>query len=253
MENRAQFGIAPLDNALNGGIPLKNLVLLSGGPGTGKSTLSLQFLMAGAELGEKGLYISTEQTQDELVKQGDKYGWKLENLINNGLIRVIHVNILDESTTFNTIIQEYEKLKPQRIVVDSLTTFSEYLATTEFSRDLLIKRGGVAVRTVDQIVPKNISERTITKRLLATMIERIKRLGATTIMISELPEKGENLSSDGISEFLSDGVILLHHLGIGLTQFRSLQIKKMRYTAHSNEIYGYDFKEKGIEFIENAV
>jgi KaiC/GvpD/RAD55 family RecA-like ATPase len=253
MEERSSFGIKAFDDALNGGIPNRSLVLLSGGPGTGKSTLCLHFLINGAKTGKKGLYVSTEQTEEELIKQSEKYDWELAALIKKGLIQIIHIDILDDSATFKNIIEAHQKQKPERMVIDSLTTFSEYLATTEFSRDLLIKRGGVANRTIDQIVPKNISERTMTKRMLATMIERIKGLGSTTIMISELPEKTDYLSSDGISEFLADGVIVLHHLGVGLTQFRSLQIKKMRYTGHSNEYLAYDFKQSGIEFVENAV
>ena len=66
---RVKFGVQGLDKALNGGIPKGNLVLISGGAGTGKTTFCLQFLVNGALLfGEKGLLITTEQNQVELRK-----------------------------------------------------------------------------------------------------------------------------------------------------------------------------------------
>jgi len=67
--DRVKTGIEGLDKALNGGIPYRNVVLVSGGAGTGKSTLCLQYLVNGAKLyGEKGLYISTEQSREELLR-----------------------------------------------------------------------------------------------------------------------------------------------------------------------------------------
>ena len=64
---RTKTGIQGLDKALMGGFPQGNTVLISGGAGTGKSTFCLQFLINGAALfGEKGLYVSTEQTREEL-------------------------------------------------------------------------------------------------------------------------------------------------------------------------------------------
>ena len=78
---KTKFGIQGLDKALEGGIPGGNLVLISGGAGTGKSTLCLQFLLNGATLfGEKALYISTEQSSEELFKQAASFGWDLEKL-----------------------------------------------------------------------------------------------------------------------------------------------------------------------------
>jgi len=68
----------------------------------------------------------------------------------------------------------------------------------------------------------------------------------TTLMTTELPEGGERLSADGVSEFIADGVILLHYLGIGSAENRSALIRKMRYTSHQKEIMLYDIIESGI-------
>lgn len=253
MQKRKKFGIGKLDQALNGGIPEGNIVLVSGGPGTGKSTICLQYLMSGALTGEKGLYVSTEQNKDEILKQAEAYAWPLSDLFEKNMLQILHINILEEEDTFQKVVEAYDKLKPERLVIDSLTTYSDYVVTHEFSRDLLIRRGGVPQRNIDKVIPTSISEKTLTKRMLASMITKIKNMNVTSLLTSELPEKAETLSSDGISEFLADGVITLHHLGVGLTQFRSLQIRKMRYTGHSNDYLGYDFKEHGVEIVEDAV
>ena len=71
---RTKTGIQGLDRALNGGIPSGNMVLVSGGAGTGKSTFCLEFIVNGANtFGEKGLYLSTEQNKDELYKQASLF------------------------------------------------------------------------------------------------------------------------------------------------------------------------------------
>lgn len=253
LEDRCEFGIQGLDSALCGGIPRNNLVLLSGGAGTGKSTLALHFLVSGVNAGEKGLYVSTEQSQTELIKQASKYSIDLDALIKKNLVKIIFVDVLRETSLLEKIRNEVKAFSPSRIIVDSLSTFSEFVSASDFSRDILLKRGGVAIRTIDQVVPPRISERTMTKRMLGMLIATLRGLSATVLMTSELPESGELLSSDGISEFLADGVIVLHHLGVGLSQFRNLQIRKMRYSKHSNEVFGYDFGDKGIVFVENAV
>ncbi len=253
MDERVKTGIDGLDAALNGGIPKGNLVLISGGAGTGKSTLCMQYLLAGAKAGENCLYVSTEQSDKEFLRQAEKYGWPLKELIDAGKIRVLYVDILSEDNAFSKIIDTISSFSPSRVAVDSLTTFSEYTGMNEYSKEVLLKRGGVALRSVDQIMPLRVSERTVIKRMLASLLARLRSTNATILLTSELPEKGNKLSSDGISEFLADGVLMLNHLGVGLSQFRSLQVRKMRYTGHSNDTFGYDFKQNGIEFVENAV
>src|SRR3989344_4985285 len=93
---RVKFGIQGLDKALDGGIPKNNLVLVSGGAGTWKSTLCLQYLINGASLfGERGLYVSTEQSEAELKRAAERFGWNLDKLIKDNLVRIHYINILE--------------------------------------------------------------------------------------------------------------------------------------------------------------
>ena len=246
MGERVTTGIVGLDKALRGGIPKGNLVLLSGGAGTGKTTFCLQYLLAGVSSGEKGFYITTEQKEFELEKQAASYGWNIKKFVQEGLLEINYLDILSEDSIIANIKETIKRFSPSRIVLDSMSTFSEYAAVTDFAKELLLKRGGVAVRSIDEIPPRQLSEKTIIRRMLASLLGELKSFNATILLTSELPEKGSRLSSDGISEFLSDGVVILKHLGVGSTDLMSLQIVKMRYTPHKRESLFYEFSDKGL-------
>ena len=74
---RASTGIAGLDDILGGGLARNRLHLLEGSPGTGKTTIALQFLMAGGEIGEAGIYISLAETEKELRDGARSHGWTI--------------------------------------------------------------------------------------------------------------------------------------------------------------------------------
>lgn len=245
--DRVELGIAGLDRALKGGLPKGNIVLVSGGAGTGKSTLCLHYLVTGARRGEKSLYVTTEQNEGALSRQADNYGLSFKKLVDEGLIRVLYVDILQEDGIIQKIRDVVKSFLPQRIVVDSLTTFSEYASSTDLARDILLRQGGVAVRNIDQVVPGVISERTMIKRMLASLITELRGFGSTVLLTSELPEKGDRLSSDGVTEFLADGVILLYYWEIGTVEERAMKIRKMRYTSHETRSLFYCIGDDGIE------
>src|SRR5579862_1035950 len=73
-------GIAGLDEVLGGGLPAGHLYLVEGTPGAGKTTLGLQFLIQGRELGQKGLYVTLSETSEELAQGAQSHGWDLQDL-----------------------------------------------------------------------------------------------------------------------------------------------------------------------------
>ena len=77
---RASTGVAGLDEILGGGLPPNHLYLLDGEPGTGKTTLALQFLLAGAAHGARGLYVTLSESRTELVEVAASHGWSLESV-----------------------------------------------------------------------------------------------------------------------------------------------------------------------------
>src|SRR5919107_388106 len=77
VSDKAKTGIAGLDDVLAGGLVRNRFYLLEGSPGTGKTTMALQFLLEGAAQGEVGLYITLSETKEELCEGAVSHGWKL--------------------------------------------------------------------------------------------------------------------------------------------------------------------------------
>ncbi len=131
---RAATGVAGLDDILNGGLARNRMHLLEGSPGTGKTTIALQFLMEGAAQGEPGIYVSLAETDRELRDGARSHGWELGGLIEivelvppeSALDPEQHQSLLYSSDlelgeTIQRLFQAIERLKPKRVVVDSLS------------------------------------------------------------------------------------------------------------------------------------
>ena len=245
MVERVKTGIEGLDKALNGGIPAKNLVLVSGGAGTGKSTLCMQFLVNGAKMfKERGLYISTEQSEGELKKQGEQYGWNIFELEEKGLLKIIYIDIIKENRFLERTREAIKNFKPKRLVIDSMSTMSDYMAVTDYGR-----KNWSVTSVQNTSIPMFFSEKLMSKKILSALISELKDFDATALLTTELSEDGKELSADGLSEFICDGVLVLKSLAVGESLSRNIEIKKMRYTAISGGIKSYELSSKGIEFV----
>ena len=92
VEGRVSTGIAGLDDILGGGLPANRVYLIEGEPGTGKTTLALQFLLAGRECGERGLYVTLSESEEELRVSAASHGWSLDGL---DLFQLVSDTVLD--------------------------------------------------------------------------------------------------------------------------------------------------------------
>lgn len=129
----AVSGIAELDSILRGGFPRNRMCLLQGPPGSGKTTLALQFLLAGAEQGEKGAYITFSETEVELRQSAKSHGWSLNALsvidlttMNDELgmeeqYTVLHPADVELAETSTELLKKIKALSPRRLVLDSLS------------------------------------------------------------------------------------------------------------------------------------
>jgi KaiC/GvpD/RAD55 family RecA-like ATPase len=239
---RTKTGIQGLDKALQGGIPQGNIVLVAGGAGTGKSTLALQFCVNGASLlGEKSLYISTEQNKKELYKQANGFNWDLEGLEQRNLLKIVYLDITENDAFLEKINSFIKDFQPKRIVIDSLTTLTDSMLISGVLED----NGFSMIKIAESVSPVPRSEKIIAKTLLYHLFKTLKTHNITTLLTTELPEDQKQLSADGISEFVSDGVLLLNSVSVGDSLSRSIIVKKMRYTKIDSGIKSYDILETG--------
>jgi len=130
---RVSTGSDGLDDILGGGLDANRMYLYEGRPGTGKTTISLQFLLRGVRDGERVLYISLSETRRELNLVAHRHGWSLDGVEIFELVppettldpdrelTVFHPAEMELSETTNLIFREVERINPARIVLDSLS------------------------------------------------------------------------------------------------------------------------------------
>jgi circadian clock protein KaiC len=129
---RVDTSIGGLDAILGGGLPADRLYLVEGDPGTGKTTLALQFLLAGVRRGEAALYVTLSETHDELRAVAESHGWSLDGVAIHELsadaslradtqYTVFHPSEVELGDTMNTVLATLERVRPRRVVFDSLS------------------------------------------------------------------------------------------------------------------------------------
>src|SRR5215813_3598921 len=131
---RASTGIVGLDEILIGGLARSRLHLLEGSPGTGKTTMALQFLCAGADAGEIGIYVSLAETESELREGAKSHGWTIgpnieifelvppESVLDPDQQQsLLYSSDLELGETIKRILESIERVRPKRVVIDSLS------------------------------------------------------------------------------------------------------------------------------------
>ncbi len=131
--SHASTGIVGLDDVLAGGLPRNHLFLVEGHPGTGKTTLALQFLLAGQRAGENGLYVTLSESKGEILEVGESHGWNLqslpifemspgdEELSPEEQYTVFHPSDVELNDTTKSVLQQVDQANPSRVVFDSLS------------------------------------------------------------------------------------------------------------------------------------
>jgi len=216
---RVKTGIPGLDDLVKGGFPKSSTVLVTGGPGTGKTILSAQFVVRGAEkYKEPGIFISLEEEPERIVMNLESsFNWPLKVLLKKKMITIIRAELYDFAKLRLMIEEEVEKLNAKRLVLDPGTVIGMF-----FEKELEIRRAFLELN-----------------RLL-------KRLDCTTLLTCEVPEGREALSAFGVEEFTSDGIIVLHCLREKNVFVRALSVRKMRATDHDMGIHPIKITNDGI-------
>lgn len=129
---RISTGIDGLDDILRGGLTAQRVYLVEGSPGTGKTTLGLQFLRDGAARGERGLYITLSETADELIAVAASHGWDMDGIAIHELASdneldpdaqqsVFHPAEVELGETTQNVMEQVDRIRPSRVVFDSLS------------------------------------------------------------------------------------------------------------------------------------
>ncbi len=228
---RCATGIDGLDNILGGGIPRGNMVLVAGSVGTGKTTLCLEFLVRGAERGERSLFLSVTEASSKLIQNLSTFEFFRTDLIEQGeLVFVDLPSVYDRlglgkeelapeeiDIVIRTISDLVRSLGAKRLVLDSLTSVCYRIRKDEQIRDFMLRLG-----------------------------QELNEAGCTSLLVSEIGPTPGRYSLHGVEEAIVDGVILLWNTRRLGDILRVVQIVKMRGTAHSRAQYVLELTPIGI-------
>jgi KaiC domain protein len=221
LNSRITSGIIGLDEMIGGGFPAGHIVVAVGDPGTGKTTLALQYIAEGLYNGEPGIYISIEEEKESIISTANSYDWDLEKHIRERKLALLKLDLSDIKTTARRMKSELPEiiktLGARRLVIDSITLFS---------------------MTYDDPIERRL-------RLLG-LINVIKKAGVTALFTAEVDPGTHLHSRDGIVEYAADGILSLQQSDSLKNAKLIMRVLKMRRTAHDRLYRPYEITGNGI-------
>ncbi|MCD6139970.1 MAG: ATPase [Thermococcus sp.] len=223
-------GVEGLDKMLNGGLIPGRAYLVKGGPGAGKTTLAMHFLMEGIKNKEKGLYITFEEPVSTLKEDMRKFAFDLEHP-NIKLIDATPVG--EKKTIFADVLYEEFATSFEKLT----RTISEELKTEKYSRIVIDPITMIKLTIVDELEYR---------RTFIAFLKAISKYNATIIFTSEL-------ETSDIEEYLVSGVIELRVIEERGKTLRGIKIIKFRGSTFDEELRPYRITSKGIKVYHQEV
>jgi circadian clock protein KaiC len=218
--DRVATGISGLDAMLHGGVYRGSITLIEGAGGIGKTTLCLQFLVANARKGERGLFLSFEEPVGQIIRTMKNYGMKYDKLHDKLAIESYVPEALSPLHYYQIIRSLLETERPSNLIIDSLTAIQHVLPKDDFIQ---------FIRYV---------------QLLS------KEKGLTVLLTSALGTI-EAATQSGVST-LSDNIILLTYRKTGHKIFNELTVLKTRGAPHDRTIRTYEIISRGIKLTSRS-
>ncbi|MFQ6009751.1 MAG: RAD55 family ATPase [Candidatus Aenigmatarchaeota archaeon] len=223
---KVDTGIRGLNKLLNGGFLPGKVILVSGVTGTGKTTLAMQFVHAGTQKGENGLFITLEQNKKKMTNDMLSVGMDIKR---NKRLTLIGGSMADIMR-----FQDKVKAKPR----DFLDEIGEVI------RQKRIKRVAIDSINLFLMLFKNEEQR---RRALLTLTDMLSNLGCTSVLTTEVREGSSDISWYGFEEFVVDGVITLtNNISFDKYYKNAISIRKMRGASHRKSLVEYRITNKGI-------
>jgi len=223
-ESRVPFGIKSLDSMICGGLLKSSANLVEGAPGTGKTTLGMQFIYNGITMyNEPGLILTFEEFPQQYYHDALRFGWDLKKLEEEGKLRIIFSDPATALNEFDKVdgmfVMLLEELGAKRVVVDSMTHF-------------------------EPLAQDPCEQRDLEKRF----INALKREGVTSILLRENDSLLGNVSQiTSKIPFIVDTYVLLRYVEIDSVIEKALCFLKMRGSDHQKDIRCFSVTDNGIE------
>lgn len=226
-------GVAGLDDILRGGLSADCLYLLTGTPGTGKTTLAMQFLLSGVKAGDSALYVTLSESRREIEKVARSHGWDISgvricelvpserNLAADQQLTVFNPSELELGETTEALIEAVREHKPKRVVIDSLSELR------------LVAQSSLRYR-----------------RQILALKQFFGGQDCTALMLDDCT--GE--SADGQLESIAHGVVLLEQLANQYgAERRRLRVVKMRGVSFRGGYHDFAIRKGGLDVFPRLI
>jgi len=234
-EDRLRTGVGGLDDILDGGLPKGHLYLLEGDPGTGKTTIALQFLLEGVAKGEPGMYVTLSESKRELEQVAESHGWSTEGFTIYEMIApdedlggeaqytVFHPSEVELADTITAIVKQVAEVSPERVVFDSLSEFRM------LARDPLRYR-----------------------RQILALKRHFAGMNCTVLLLDDRTAEGG--TNDLQLQSIAHGVIKLQSLGrdFGIKR-RRMEVHKLRASRFREGYHDYAIQTGGVEIYPRLI
>ena len=231
---RVVTGIPGFDKIVGGGIPRRNVVLLAGGPGTGKSISGQQYIYNGLMRGENAVLVVLEEHPVQVRISMSQFGWDITKFEEEGKLAVVDA--------FTAGIGE--AAKRERYVVrapDDFMTLVDVLR--EAIRDIHAVRA-----VVDSVTTLYITKPALARGIVLQLKKILSGMGCTSLLISQVSVTERGFGGPGV-EHAADGIIRLDLDEMNGELKRSIIVWKMRGTAHSMRRHPFQITNMGIEIM----
>jgi len=216
-EPLVKSGIFGLDPLIGGGFRDKTAHVIVGSSGTGKTTFAMQFIMHGIDEGQQGLYVTLEETPEQIVREAELMGFKMKEQIDKNLF-FIHL----KGKNFKKMIEE------------------QLPALVKARADYDIKTRVV----IDPMTPViwATSDRLEQRELIGRLFYTLKELGVVIATVEEHAKPGETVGEDVLLPiYLSDGALHVEYYPVGGAFNRTIKVIKIRGAHHGEGVYPYFF------------
>jgi KaiC domain protein len=227
--DRIEIGIEGLDEMILGGVPERSLMVVIGSAGTGKTTFGLQFLRQALLNDEKAVYISLEESREQILSTAEDKGWAFEQYADEEQLAIVDLDPIEMANSLASIRNDLPRLiddfGADRLVLDSVSLLEMMYDNTAARRSEVFD-----------------------------FTRSLKQAGVTTMLTSEANEDNAYASRHGIVEYLTDAVFILQY--VRPSDFRetrlAVEIQKIRDANHSRETKPYEITNDGISVYRQA-
>jgi len=240
---RARSGIPGFDELTNGGLIRNRAYLVAGSAGTGKTSFSMQFIYSGAaKYGENGVYVTLEETPEQLRRDMFSFGWNLKKLESEGKLI-----LLDASSSRIGLGSKEKYTVPRPFTLDALLH-----EVNRCVQEIRAKR--VAIDCLDAM-GLHAKDREEFRSSLLWLTTILKSSECSSLLVSESFDVfGKTPSLYGVEGFVVDGIIMLHYaLDLLLkdkpwtrTRTRRIEMLKMRGSDHSHDLHKFAITQDGV-------